>query len=403
MNYFIGKGITNDYYKDCLNKKMFLPFLFSLISLSIAFESEDNIYLRRDKRTIEIKHNFNYSNPMNYFIGKGITNDEAIKKALLHLEHYTCLHFKESDSELKNDGINFEFGNELSVSGEKYKDKLSFVYLTKDCMENIGCMKHMLGHIFGLNHETARYDRYKYVKIYWDRIDNKSKSTFQRDNGYNTRIFNTAFDYGSIMMPPLRYGTKNNQKAYETLESPYYENMVGQREEYSHNDLKKINDVYCGGLCVRKAKNCKHGSYPSPDCGVCNCPLGYAGKTCTALASSFGNCGHTSLSATRKVKTLVLKGHVKCIIAINSKAGTNVAITVKSMKTDKFSPCVEGRGLEVKYRHDKGATGLCLCGSYKNVPIPPTFSAALVMFHGNKDDHELHLTYQEVKRKKIKY
>uniref|UniRef100_A0A0N5BTP7 Astacin domain-containing protein n=1 Tax=Strongyloides papillosus TaxID=174720 RepID=A0A0N5BTP7_STREA len=231
--------------------------------------------------------------------------------------------------------------------------------------------------------------------------DEKFKSLYQKKKGRNTRIFNTAFDYGSIMMPEISFGSKNGRNAYEVLKSKAYIHMVGQREEFSHNDLKKINDVYCKGLCARKFKGCKHGGYFSSDYCVCNCPPGYAGKTCTKIAKSVGYCGRKKrLFATESKRRLVLKGKKKCVIAIDTRAGRNVALVVEKVETERLLPCVQNKGLEIKYRYDKGATGLVLCGSYRNISIPPTFSRTLLIYHGLENNHEVRISYREVKRRK---
>uniref|UniRef100_A0A0K0F569 Peptidase M12A domain-containing protein n=1 Tax=Strongyloides venezuelensis TaxID=75913 RepID=A0A0K0F569_STRVS len=167
------------------------------------------------------------------------------------------------------------------------------------------------------------------------------------------------------MMPEILFGSTNGRNTYEILASPAYIHMVGQREEFSHNDFKKINDVYCSQKCTKKLKECKNNGYPGRDCNDCICPVGYTGKK-----------------------------------SIDTRAGSNVALVVEKVETEELIPCVQNKGLEIKYRHDKGATGLVLCGSYENIIIPPTFSRTLLIYHGLEESHEVRISYKERKRKK---
>uniref|UniRef100_A0A0N5BZD6 Metalloendopeptidase n=1 Tax=Strongyloides papillosus TaxID=174720 RepID=A0A0N5BZD6_STREA len=378
--------------------KMFFSILLPLLGLCIPIESNDEDYLRRDKRIIRVQNNFNYTKPVKYYIDTNINNKKNILEALNHLEHYTCLKFTEVKQTLKKDGINFYKKPDLSVEYKYYKDKLSNVSITLQCLKELGCMKHMIGRAFGLHFETARYDRNHYVKILWNNIEQQSKKLYSKVKGFKSRYFNTAFDYGSIMMPNITEGAMKGKKAYTTKGSKLYENMVGQREEFSFSDIKKINDVFCGGQCGKKLRNCKNGGYPSPNCGICNCPSGYKGKYCEKLEASQGDCGKRFLYAKRREQTLTLKGLKKCVIGFYSKPRTNLALVVKKVKTTKRTPCVENKGIEIKYRHDKGATGLVLCGSYKDVVIKPTFSRAVMIYLGQNKDDMITLSYREVRR-----
>ena len=67
---------------------------------------------------------------------------------------------------------------------------------------------HELGHTLGLIHEHERYDRDKYVTIYWDNIKKGSKSQFYK----KTKVIGACygeFDYNSIMIYPSYAFSKN--------------------------------------------------------------------------------------------------------------------------------------------------------------------------------------------------
>uniref|UniRef100_A0A0N5CBC4 Metalloendopeptidase n=1 Tax=Strongyloides papillosus TaxID=174720 RepID=A0A0N5CBC4_STREA len=226
---------------------MFLPILLSLLGISVVIKSDNEDYLKRDKRIIKVQNNYNYTNPVFYHIQREIKNHKTIETALQHLEHYTCIKFKQYSEYVIRNGITFFLSSELDVKKGTYGEKLAHVYITQECSQNLGCVKHMLGRAFGLHYEVARYDRYHYVKIFWKNIEKKSKKLYSMVKGFKSRYFNTAFDYGSIMMPNITEGAIKGKKAYGTKGSKYYEYMVGQREEFSFSDIKKINDVFCGG------------------------------------------------------------------------------------------------------------------------------------------------------------
>uniref|UniRef100_A0A0N5C9H5 Metalloendopeptidase n=1 Tax=Strongyloides papillosus TaxID=174720 RepID=A0A0N5C9H5_STREA len=158
---------------------MFLPILLSLLGISVVIKSDNEDYLKRDKRIIKVQNNYNYTNPVFYHIQKEIRNHKTIETALKHLEHYTCIKFKHYSEYVIRNGITFLLSSELDVKKGPYGEKLAHVHITQECSQNLGCVKHMLGRAFGLHHEVARYDRYHYVKIFWKNIEKKSKKSIQ--------------------------------------------------------------------------------------------------------------------------------------------------------------------------------------------------------------------------------
>uniref|UniRef100_A0A0K0G5E1 Astacin domain-containing protein n=1 Tax=Strongyloides venezuelensis TaxID=75913 RepID=A0A0K0G5E1_STRVS len=113
---------------------MFLCILLCLLKFSVIAQSKDDDFSKRDKRSIEVKHNVKFSSPSIY-------------------------------KETTSDGINFLLKDELAVLNDKYKKKLLIVHLTKQFSEQLECIKHIIGRAFGLQLETSRYDRDKYVTI----------------------------------------------------------------------------------------------------------------------------------------------------------------------------------------------------------------------------------------------
>ncbi|CEF69886.1 Astacin-like metalloendopeptidase [Strongyloides ratti] len=379
-----------------MNNKFSLVFIF-LFLFGIISLYGNYINAERVKRSVDVKSIPKFTSNFNYYIDKAIKLTKDIDTAFKHIWHYTCFEFTKHEDYPDKNGMVFRYSKNESYFTYAFNKRLAYVYLNDECLKNTGCVKHYIAFAFGLQPEINRYDRGKYVEMLWDNLEDDGKSFYKREDGTKTRILNTAFDFGSIMMPSQSYKAKKGKKAFNILAEPEYENMVGQRGEFSHNDLKKLNDMYCGNRCVKKLKGCKNGGYPNPDCGKCLCPNGYTGKFCTQTQKGFGKCANLWLKATKKVKKLSIKGIAKCYISITSKPGTKVAIHVVNGLTLDKKPCNDNTGLEIKYRHDRGSTGLCLCGSFKNVTIIPTFSQALLIYYGDRDNNYVNLEYHEYK------
>lgn len=69
---------------------------------------------------------------------------------------------------------------------------------------------HELGHTLGLIHEHERYDRDKYVTIYWNNIRKGSKSQFYKKTKAIGACYG-EFDYNSIMIYPSYAFSKNDK------------------------------------------------------------------------------------------------------------------------------------------------------------------------------------------------
>ncbi|CEF69887.1 Astacin-like metalloendopeptidase [Strongyloides ratti] len=377
-------------YKNYIN--IFILFFF------IQFIYSQNIsYLIRNKRSIAIKKNPLYSNPIRYYISNEIKNKDIIKKSLTYLQHYTCLKFNEIENKIDINGINFMQSNQNSIDFTYYDKNISFVNLTIQCIEDLGCLKHFLAGALGLQPDSSRADRNKFIKIMEENLDNLYTKYYNAENGYSTKIFNTGFDYGSIMLQNTTYGSKNGQPVFNSKLSPYYDYMIGQRNDYSHNDLKLINSFYCPNFCITKIEPCFNGGYPHPYCQACVCPEGFEGRHCNIIARSQGPCGETSLKASKDKKILNIKGQGKCIFSISSKKGTTIDITVDYVKTNNKIRCSQYMGLEIKHRYDKGAMGLCLCGEYRNITIPKTKQNVVIIYNGKESDHEFKISYKMIK------
>uniref|UniRef100_A0A0N4ZDE3 Metalloendopeptidase n=1 Tax=Parastrongyloides trichosuri TaxID=131310 RepID=A0A0N4ZDE3_PARTI len=383
---------------------MFYQLLFlSILGClsSIIFGEEDSKII--NKRAILKRHVYNYSTNINYWYeGSKI---EAIDTAVKHLSQYTCLEFRKRSKKLTKRGLIFEIFDFKQIIDNLDKNEPSIVRLDGDCAEDVGCVKHMLALALGLIPHHNRWDRDKYVTVNKKNINDDFKMSYNKVKGTRVRILNTAFDFGSITnYDPFETSKKNLTRTYKSKLNPLYNKMLGQRHEFSHNDLKLLNDFYCGKSCAKKLKGCRNGGFQDPNqCNACRCPLGYDGKYCDKIKKTDYECGKRFYEATKGYQTFAVNGTKICNYFIQSPPGTKVELhVVDAYVRREPRKCVENFGIEIKNRHDRGTSGLVLCGRNKNVTIKGVFSQVLIHYIGFDNTDYATFKYRAVKRKNTK-
>uniref|UniRef100_A0A0N5BPV1 Metalloendopeptidase n=1 Tax=Strongyloides papillosus TaxID=174720 RepID=A0A0N5BPV1_STREA len=320
-----------------------------------------------------------------FYISKDI-DSVRIYNQLFYLNHTSCLGFKEQNSRIKSIGINFLFSKKyskvvLSTNSKKPTD----VYLKKSVLNNTRQLSYYVGLALGLSPEIQRYDRDKNVKILWKNIHRSFKKYYKRKKYIDKFSANTSFDFSSVMLINSYYGSKNKGRTYVSKLYPYYEKLFSQFEFFSHNDLKRINYLYCKDEC-EKTHKCDHGGYHEQSCFVCKCPYRLMDENV-----------QRNLWASRSEKKLLVKNFAgMCHFSIKSKKGKKIRITVSELKLSRVNLCAHDIELEIKYSRDKGAVGLRLCDNYKNIKIPAQSSEIFVTFGDSKPNNKLSISYQEV-------
>uniref|UniRef100_A0A0K0FQ45 Metalloendopeptidase n=1 Tax=Strongyloides venezuelensis TaxID=75913 RepID=A0A0K0FQ45_STRVS len=368
--------------------------------------SENNI-LERQRRSILVKSNPPYPllpRSVKFFVHKDIISKD-IELILATLSKSVCLKFEKQNMELSKIGINFYLTDNKTdeVNLSSSISQPTKVYLTKSTLRSRRLVNYHIGLALGLTPEISRHDRNNFVTILWNNIDKPFKKYFKLANFSKKKIFNTAFDFGSTMLLSPSYGSKNNVHAYKSKLSPYYIRMNGKIQEFSYNDIKLLNDLYCDEICKNKIKGCKNSEYPSNKCTVCRCPKEFTGKQCKFLARHVGQCGNKRFFwASKKYKYIAINNFDGlCYFSIYSKPGTAIEITIEKMRLHQATYCGEEFGLEIKHHHDKEATGLYLRGNYNNVTVPGVFSHVVIRYNIPKNFYrELKLSFRRVKRKK---
>ncbi|XP_010754748.3 meprin A subunit alpha [Larimichthys crocea] len=105
-------------------------------------------------------------------------------------------------------------------------------------------VQHELLHALGFYHEQSRSDRDDYVKIWWDQIEEGMEHNFNKYEDDFITDLNTAYDYESIMhYRPLSFN-KNESIPTITTTIPYFNEVIGQRLDFSEVDITRLNRMY---------------------------------------------------------------------------------------------------------------------------------------------------------------
>ncbi|NP_001122199.1 meprin A subunit alpha precursor [Danio rerio] len=105
-------------------------------------------------------------------------------------------------------------------------------------------VEHELLHALGFYHEQSRSDRDDYVKIWWDQIIEGKEHNFNKYEDDFITDLNTPYDYESIMhYRPLSFN-KDPDIPTITTTIPAFNNIIGQRLDFSALDLERLNRMY---------------------------------------------------------------------------------------------------------------------------------------------------------------
>ncbi|XP_074166828.1 meprin A subunit alpha [Sminthopsis crassicaudata] len=105
-------------------------------------------------------------------------------------------------------------------------------------------VEHELLHALGFYHEQSRSDRDDYVNIWWNEVIPGYEHNFVTyDDSYITDL-NTPYDYESLMhYAPFSFN-KNESVPTITAKIPAFDDIIGQRLDFSTIDLERLNRMY---------------------------------------------------------------------------------------------------------------------------------------------------------------
>uniref|UniRef100_W5KRZ7 Meprin A subunit n=1 Tax=Astyanax mexicanus TaxID=7994 RepID=W5KRZ7_ASTMX len=105
-------------------------------------------------------------------------------------------------------------------------------------------VEHELLHALGFYHEQSRSDRDDYVKIWWDQIISGKEHNFNKYTDDFITDLNTPYDYESIMhYRPLSFNKEPDIPTITTA-IPAFNEIIGQRLDFSAIDLERLNRMY---------------------------------------------------------------------------------------------------------------------------------------------------------------
>ncbi|XP_041814089.1 meprin A subunit alpha [Chelmon rostratus] len=164
----------------------------------------------------------------------------VILQALEEYRLRSCVDFKPYEGESSHISFTKLSGCWSYVGDDKIGQNVS---IGAGC-DTKAIVQHELLHALGFYHEQSRSDRDDYVKIWWDQIEEGKDHNFEKyDDGFITDL-NTAYDYESIMhYRPLSFN-KNDSIPTITTTIPYFNEVIGQRLDFSEVDITRLNRKY---------------------------------------------------------------------------------------------------------------------------------------------------------------
>uniref|UniRef100_A0A4W5KZD0 Meprin A subunit n=1 Tax=Hucho hucho TaxID=62062 RepID=A0A4W5KZD0_9TELE len=164
----------------------------------------------------------------------------VILKAFEQYRLKTCIDFNPWEGEQNYISI-FKGSGCFSSVGNRHvgKQRLS---IGTNC-DRIATIEHEFLHALGFWHEQSRADRDDYVTIMWDRISEGKEHNFNTYNDTTSSSLGVPYDYGS-MMHYSKTAFRNGTEPTIVTKIPAFADVIGQRMEFSDNDLLKLRRLY---------------------------------------------------------------------------------------------------------------------------------------------------------------
>uniref|UniRef100_A0A0K0EGS1 Metalloendopeptidase n=2 Tax=Strongyloides stercoralis TaxID=6248 RepID=A0A0K0EGS1_STRER len=369
------------------------------------------------KREIRKDWDDPWISPIKYYINPSVLKDK-VKLAIEILQNNTCVTFSEQNETFDNTrGLIFQKAHSgcESFVGHVHGIRPQTINLSLHCQKNEYLILHELGHALGLVHEHSRIGRDKFIDIDYSQLGEEGKINFRIRNGPNYLNYSVDYDYASVM----HYGPYDFSSfwmklfGFPVIKSKLYWQytyMMGQEEKVTFNDYKRINLCYCnwcnwvnnrtGERIDKNSTKCRNSGYPDfRNCSKCICPTGYTGHNCGQIIESDDGCGNTTYNANKTNIPIILVGKINCYILVRaSEKKKKVSLIVSYLNAPSYTNnfCTERNAFQIKYRRDKGATGLLLCG-HQSIPITikSESRSILIMYKGIDGHSMMHFLFKE--------
>ncbi|GAB1301483.1 Meprin A subunit beta [Apodemus speciosus] len=109
--------------------------------------------------------------------------------------------------------------------------------------DRIATVQHEFLHALGFWHEQSRADRDDYVTIVWDRILSGKEHNFNIYDDSVSDSLNVPYDYTSVMHYS-KTAFQNGTESTIVTRISEFEDVIGQRMDFSDYDLQKLNQLY---------------------------------------------------------------------------------------------------------------------------------------------------------------
>uniref|UniRef100_A0A0N4Z4X5 Metalloendopeptidase n=1 Tax=Parastrongyloides trichosuri TaxID=131310 RepID=A0A0N4Z4X5_PARTI len=390
-------------------------FIFKITFLDSSL-IKNKIHINSHNISINEYYNVEECKQFNYVIYYYIDSNLwkwYITTALNNIEKNTCIYFVRVYS-VRSATLHFTWGDRCRSEAicHKIKHRAQKIFLFWSCHKKVIAIQAIVHETLGIYPQHTRPDRDKFVKIQYDNIrPDASSSVLPSLFGkyiYNYSVDNVSYDYGSIMHWLKNAYTKDNRKdtIVATEFNRYYSSMMGQREVVSFNDYKILNYFYCSHILNMSSVKCHYGGYPNVKRrDRCTCPPGLDNPSCSQFVRIRGyhgviweECGPVVLEAKIKSENFRLKSKYICFIYVQAPQNKKALVYMKKVIIEDSYPCYSGyTTVEVRYRSDKGAMGLCLCyWDYRPINIVSEDQLIIVLYAGHSAIHEIDFNYRSL-------
>jgi hypothetical protein len=175
--------------------------------------------------------------PYEFEEGLPAANKQIARNAMAHLQEKTFIKFVPRTTQTNY--IRF-------IDGAGCWSYVGMIGGAQDLSVGYGCSTgntvHEIAHALGVWHEQSRADRDKYIKIWFENVEEWNVHNFNTytQNGSDGFDHGT-FDFGSIMMYPWWAFSKNDKPTITKKDGSVYEI---QRKALSRGDIAVINHMY---------------------------------------------------------------------------------------------------------------------------------------------------------------
>ncbi|CEF70615.1 Astacin-like metalloendopeptidase [Strongyloides ratti] len=366
------------------------------INMSSKFVELDEISSRK-KRYFSANRQNKWKFPIPYIVDKTL-DFFYIQTALSFITMETCITFTARELEIKRrPGIIFVSGHSYKNFIEKKNDKKSQIIKVSLDKYDIGNLQRKILYTLGLEFEHCHPDRDHYLKIVYQNIITWKTNLFNIIPEIKNNAYKVPYDYGSIMHVGKFFSSANNLETIVPKKIPY-SNTLGQNEDLSYLDLKKLNLYYCSKICKKKFP-CFNGGYQNPKkCNTCICVRGFFGRHCEYIPQIDRVCGKVKFYASNIPNKIKSNGIKNCFYHILSKIGKKIQITIELVSIPSFTNefCRAQNSLEIKYLFDKTTTGARFCGYVKSLTFISKSDYVIVYYKSKSRESLFRLSYQEI-------